>query len=395
MKKLVKPFYNPISLPINQIRMIFSFTKLTSWKKLSSWAIQSPKLFTTAAGSTGISCFGYPSHPVFEITNNCNLTCNGCHANGGEDIYKEMDTNQAKQFIRELAEIKEFKTLIFTGGEPFLRTDLYELIDYSKKIGFYPIIASNATLMPDETIKSIKKLGVTGVAVSIDSINPEKHDKLRGLNGCYEEVMNTIERLKKNGLYVQTNLTISKNNVDELEELIMHSDRVNSHVILLYQFITTGRGKDKDDVSLNSQEFLELIKKTVVLQKSIKPVIAPIGLPEYWAYLFSQKKNISKRERKFFPGCIAGKGMFYIKPNGDVWPCAFLPVVAGNVFKEKPIDIWEKSEVYINLRNRNNLKGICKNCEYIDICGGCRARAYAISGDYLGEDPICPIYKKN
>ena len=395
MKKIVKPFYNPISLPVNQIKMIFAFTKLLSWKKLFSWGIQSPKLFTTAAGSTGIGCFGYPSHPVFELTNNCNLTCDGCHANGGEDIYKEMTTIQAKKFITELAEIKEFRTLIFTGGEPFLRNDLYELIDYSKKIGFYPIIASNGTLMPEETIKTIKKLGVTGVAISIDSIDPLKHDKSRGMNGCFDEVIRTIDRLKNNGLYVQTNITMSRNNLNELEELIKFGDKLDSHVILLYQFITTGRGKDKDDISLNSDEFMDLIKKTVDLQKDIKPVIAPIGLPEYWAYLFSQKNSINKSEKKFFSGCIAGKGMFYIKPNGDVWPCAFLPISAGNVLHEKPVDIWEKSEVFNNLRDRSKLKGICNNCEFAEVCGGCRARAYALTGDYLGEDSLCPIIKKN
>jgi len=127
------------------------------------------------------------------------------------------------------------------------------------------------------------------------------------------------------------------------------------------------------------------------MQKNLKPVIAPIGLPEYWAYIFSKKGKYANSMKKYFPGCIAGKGMFYIKPNGDVWPCAFLPIKAGNVLEEDPYDIWTKSEVFLSLRDRSNLKGKCGDCNYKDVCGGCRARAYAFSNDFLSEDPLCPL----
>jgi radical SAM protein with 4Fe4S-binding SPASM domain len=392
MKRSVRPFYIPFSLPINQVKMIFSFAELTSWKKLYWWAIQSPKLFTTAAGAKGIGCFGYPSHPVFEITNNCNLKCSGCHANGGENLFEEMNTDEAKKVINGLAEIDDFRTIVFTGGEPFLRKDFFELIRYAKSLGFYPIIASNGTLLSKEIVSELKRLGVTGVAISIDSVKPEKHDLLRGMSGCFDKVMKGIDILKSEGLYIQANITISKTNYMELEELLKLSNNIPAQVVLLYQFIPTGRGSNSKEITLNKDELFNVIKKTYSLQKNLKPVINPIGLPEYWAYIFAKNRNIKlKSIKKFFPGCVAGKGMFYIKPNGDVWPCAFLPVKAGNILSEKPIDVWEKSKVFLSLRDRKNITGKCGECKYIDVCGGCRARAYAFSGDYLGEDPLCPL----
>lgn len=393
MKRIVKPFYSPLTLPLNQVKMIFSFAKLTSWRKLYWWALQSPKLFTTAAGARGISCFGYPSHPVFEITNNCNLKCEGCHANGGEKLFDEMSTAEAKKVIRGLAEISDFRMIVFTGGEPFLRKDIFDLIRYAKAVGFYPTVASNGTLLSKEIAKELKSSKVAGVALSIDSVDPKKHDLMRGMDGSFSKVLEGMKILKEEGLYIQANITLSKANFFEIEELLKLSNDFHTHVVLLYQFIPTGRGKDLEEVSLNKDELYNVIEKTYSSQKDLKPVIAPIGLPEYWAYVFSKNGNNSKSMKKYFPGCIAGKGMFYIKPNGDVWPCAFLPVKAGNVLNERPIDIWKKSDVFLALRNRDNITGKCGNCKYIDVCGGCRARAYAFSGDYLSEDPLCPLKK--
>ena len=391
MKKAVKPFYIPFSLPANQIEMIFSFAELTSWRKLYWWAVQSPKLFKTAAGAKGIGCFGYPSHPVFEITTNCNLKCSGCHANGGEKMYEEMTTEEAKSVIEGLSKIDDFRMLVFTGGEPFLRKDFFTLVRYAKDLGFYPTIASNGTLLSKDIAKELKKSGITGLALSIDSVNPTKHDLLRGVEGSFDKVLDGIKILEEEGLYIQANVTLSKSNYAEIDELLKLSDNLNAHVILLYQFIPTGRGKDLYEVALNKDELYNVIEKAYSMQKNLKPVIAPIGLPEYWAYIFSKKGKYANSMKKYFPGCIAGKGMFYIKPNGDVWPCAFLPIKAGNVLEEDPYDIWTKSEVFLSLRDRSNLKGKCGDCNYKDVCGGCRARAYAFSNDFLSEDPLCPL----
>lgn len=391
MKKIVKPFYIPFSLPANQIEMIFSFAEITSWRKLHWWAMQSPKLFKTAAGAKGMGCFGYPSHPVFEITTNCNLKCNGCHANGGEKLYEEMTTDEAKKVIKGLSKIDDFRMLVLTGGEPFLRKDFFTLVRYAKDLGFYPTIASNGTLLSKDIAKELKKAGITGMALSIDSVDPAKHDLLRGVEGSFDKVLDGIKILKEEGLYIQANVTLSKSNYSEIDELLKLSDSLNAHVILLYQFIPTGRGKDLYEVALNKDELYNVIEKTYSMQKNLKPVISPIGLPEYWAYVFSKNGNYSRSMKKYFPGCIAGKGMFYIKPNGDVWPCAFLPIKAGNVLEEDPYDIWTKSEVFLSLRDRSNLKGKCGDCNYKDVCGGCRARAYAFSNDFLSEDPLCPL----
>jgi radical SAM protein with 4Fe4S-binding SPASM domain len=190
-------------------------------------------------------------------------------------------------------------------------------------------------------------------------------------------------------MYIQINITASKMNKGELLDIIQFADDLRAHVILLYQFIPSGRGAENALYELSSDEFRQEIIEAASVQKDIHPVIAPVGLPEYWALL--NTKNNKGRKSDVLRGCICGNGMFYIKPNGDVWPCAFVPISGGNLRTATPREIWEASELFKTLRDRSNLKGICKECSQRDMCGGCRARALAHSGDLFAEDPRCAL----
>ena len=389
--RTVEPFYNPPSLLVKQLRSALLIRKLTGWTQLPWWTTQATKIFQIAAGCQGVGCFGYPAHPVWEVTAKCNLTCDHCHARGNQaDTVNELTTEEGKRLVIDaLAQVPDFKSLIFSGGEPLVREDIFELISHAKMRGFYPIVATNATLITPEVAKKLKRAGNLGIAASIDSTKDVVHDAFRKLPGALRLAKEGIANAASEGMYIQINITASKMNLKELPEIISFADELRAHVILLYQFIPCGRGTESAGLELSREEFRQEIFQAGALQKNLHPVIAPVGLPEYWALLNTTRN--ATRSSDVLRGCICANGMFYIKPDGDVWPCPFVPVKAGNLREETPREIWGTSELFTSLRNRKNLKGICGDCSQRDSCGGCRARAYAHTGDIFAEDPCCPL----
>ncbi len=355
------------------------------------WTTQAGKVFRISAGCQGLGCFGYRIHPVWEVTARCNLECEHCHARGSASgSPDELTTEEGKALVIDrMTEVSDFKSLIFSGGEPLVREDIFELIAHAKRRGFYPIIATNATLITREVARKLKKAGTLGIAASIDSTKDAVHDAFRKKPGALALAKEGIANARAEGMYIQINITASQVNKSELPQIIQFADDLRAHVILLYQFIPTGRGTENAQFELTKDEFRQEIFSAGSQQKTLHPVIAPVGLPEYWALL-----NVSKNGGKIsnvLRGCICGNGMFYIKPNGDVWPCAFVPISGGNLRKTQPSMIWNDSDVFKKLRDRENLKGACHDCTQREICGGCRARSFAGSGDLFAEDPMCPL----
>ncbi len=390
-QRVVKPFYQPPTLLYRQLRSALLIRRLTGWSMLPWWATQSGKIFRIAAGCQGVGCFGYRVHPVWEVTSRCNLKCEHCHARGGEgDAKDELTTEEGKRkVIDALAEVSDFKSLIFSGGEPLVREDIFELIEHAKTRGFYPIVATNATLITKEVARKLKTAGTLGIAASIDSTIDEVHDGFRKHVGALRMARDGIANAAAEGMYIQVNITASKINKNELPEILGYADQLRAHVILLYQFIPSGRGEDNSGLELSKEEFRNEILMAGKVQKGLHPAIAPVGLPEYWA-LHNVLKN-KGIQSDLLRGCICGNGMFYVKPNGDVWPCAFVPIAGGNLRTTSPQDIWTRTKLFGDLRNRENLKGKCHDCSQREVCGGCRARAYARTGDLFAEDDRCPL----
>lgn len=388
----VLPLYAPPTLIVKQAAALMTFRYTTKWSGLGRWLSSISKLLEISAGAVGIGCFGYPIHPVYEVTSGCNLRCLHCHARGGERLRDELGTIGAKRVIENAASVREFRTLVFTGGEPLVRRDIYELIKYASDIGFYTVLASNATLITCELAKKLKESGVSGVAASIDFIEPYRHDEYRGVSGAFDAALKGILNARREGLYIQINITVSKRNFTQLRELIRLADKIGAQVALLYQLIPTGRGENLFNEALSAESFYKLIKELYCLQAETDCLTVPVGLPEYFVYLTKSANINTKIAANLFKGCIAGRGMFYIKPNGDVWPCPFLPISAGNLLDSDGKEIW-RSPLFNTFKNRCNLKGSCKTCLYRDVCGGCRARAYAYTKDPLASDPCCPFYR--
>ena len=386
----VRPFYDPPSLVLRQVASLMAFKGLTGWPGLDRWLPKAGLMLRTAAGALGFGCFGMPIHPVYEVTAACNLRCIHCHARGGKPLPDELDTEGAKDVVRKLAEVPEFRTLVFTGGEPLVRPDIYELIAYAKRLGFSVLIATNATLITKAVARRLRDLGVEGIAASIDFVDPRQHDQYRGVPGAFRRALEVIENAAEEGLYIHINITLSKLNLNQLEDLIRLADRLGAYVVFLYQLLPAGRGEALRNLLLSREELLQVMERVKRIQREVKPVIIPVGLPEYFAYLVKDSPAL-RVYSNFFRGCSAGGGMFYVKPNGDVWPCAFVPIKAGNLRNQSALEIWRNSPVFRALRDRDNLKGPCSTCRFRDVCGGCRARALALTGDLFASDPMCPL----
>jgi len=344
------------------------------------------KLLRVATGARLAGCFGYEPHPVLEVTGLCNLNCMHCEVRGGEAVAHPPIT-LVYRMIDSIATVPEFRMLVLTGGEPLLRRDIYKIIKYAKDVGFEITIATNGTLISKEVADRLSFVDVAGVAVSLDFIEPEIQDKFRGVRGAWKKAVEGIKNAVKSNLYLQVNITLSRLNFHELPQLLTLADELGSHVVLLYQFQPFGRGATKRNLTLTPLEYMKVIKVVASVQRTLKTLVVPVGLPQYFAYLADKASFLGK----MFRGCIAGTGMFYVKWYGDVWPCAFLQTSIGNIIKEPALKIWRNSELLTKLRDRNNLGEPCRSCKYRENCGGCRSRSYFVKGDLMSADPACPL----
>ncbi|HOS97918.1 MAG TPA: radical SAM protein [Deltaproteobacteria bacterium] len=391
----MKAIFWPPSLVLRQFGSAAYFSYLVGWRRFPSWVLRHGiNSLPIAAGATGMGCIGYPGHPAWEVTSACNLRCIHCHVTADTPGPDELNTDEAKGFIDDLARIDGFRMLVYTGGEPLVRKDIFALMHHSKEAGLINVIATNGTLITEETAFRLKEEGLACAAVSLDSWRDEVHDFVRNRQNTYGLAMRGIRALKKAGIPLQINCTAMQYNFDDLDELLDLVDGLGSGIMLMYQLVPVGRGDDIRDATLSVNENERLLKFLAKKQKDVSTIVEPVAGPQYWPYLMERKglKNGTwlRVAEQVFHGCAAGRGFVYIKANGDVWPCPFVEVIAGNV-KERPFDrIWEDSPVFAALRNRENtLKGRCGDCRYRAMCGGCRGRAMACTGDYLAEDPSC------
>ncbi len=399
-RKKVKAFYQPPSLLFRQLGSTLLMGYLNRWRNFPGWLYHHGfSSMPVANGAWGMGCIGYPGHPVWEVTGACNLRCIHCHATSGQASCDELTTDEGKRLIDELADQSEFRTLIYTGGEPLVRPDIFELLKHSQKAGLANIIATNGTLIDEEMAFRLKDHGVVCNAISFDAAQASVHDFVRNKPGSFDLAMRAIEATKKAGILLQINTTAMEYNMPYLPELIDFADSTGAGIMLMYQLVAVGRGEKIEKATLKKSANRYLSELISEKQKTAKTIIEPVAGPQYWPYLL-EKEGIRdgfwlKLAGKVFHGCAAGRGFVYIKANGDVWPCPFVEVSGGNVRQNRFSDIYRRSKLFDDLRHREErLQGLCGDCQYKTVCGGCRGRAHAYSGDYLAEDPRCFIREK-
>jgi radical SAM protein with 4Fe4S-binding SPASM domain len=337
----------------------------------------------------------------WNVTLRCNLKCPHCYINAKEKLPEELSTKEAKMLIDQIAEVSR-PLLILSGGEPLLRLDLFEIIHYGKTKGFRIGVGSNGTLIDWETARRFKEAGVDTVSISLDSIRPEKHDSFRGVIGSWEKAVNAIKALRASGIVTQVNTTITLENYSEINQILDFCDKLGVENFHLFFLVPIGRGAKMKDISPEMYESImrEIMKNMDRYRLNIKFTCAP----QYMRIAHQTGASV-RHIRATMRGCIAGLYYCRIYPTGEVTPCPYLPIKLGNIREKSFKEIWLTSKVLEDLRHFERLKGKCGLCEYREVCGGCRARAYGLSsmintcgglhepsalvGDYLAEDPYC------
>ena len=279
-----------------------------------------------------------------------------------------------------------------------LRPDIFELAQYATQKGLVATLGTNGTLIDEAVARRLREVGVRTVAISIDSSTPKLHDDLRGVPGAWNRALEGVNSCLKNKVKVQFNVTMTKQNYNELDNILQMAEEMEVKSIHLFFLVPTGRGKDMKDLSPATYE--TLLRKVLTRQKGsvdVKPTCAP--------QFMRIAKELDLEMSRYGRGCIAGISYCRIMPEGSVTPCPYLPVKVGNIRIAPLKDIWANSPLLNSLRNFHNLKGKCGDCDYRSTCGGCRARAYGLvnycSGactsdkeqagisDIFAEDPWC------
>jgi len=326
----------------------------------------------------------------WNLTQRCNLACAHCYidASSQADTSGELSAEEARGVIRQLAEVNSQAVLILTGGEPLLRPDIYDLIRTASKIGFWTVLGSHGGFLDARVADKLLKADLKGAGVSLDSLDPGRHDAFRGIPKAWKRTVSAMDVMRDKGLPFLIEMTVTGNNRGELAAMADFAVEKGATALNVFFLVPTGRGAELND--LTPEQYEEALKELALLQKrhAGRLMINAKCAPHYRRVVWEMDPDSAFVRTFFGGGCPAGTYYCRINPKGDVTPCPYMPLVVGNV-RETPFkDIWEGSTVLRELREAKR-GGRCGDCEFSELCGGCRCRAYAATGDYLAEDPSC------
>lgn len=342
---------------------------------------------------TGIKA---PRILAWEITRSCNLSCAHCRAAAEFGHYKgELSLDEIKAVIDNIVTISN-PILILTGGEPLLRPDIWDIIDYAQEKGAMPVVGTNATLITDEIAAKLAAHKIPRISVSIDFAKAEDHDRFRGEPGSFDAAVEGIKAAKRHGVGVQINTTVTKENAKDLPAIHDLAEELGVDAFHIFMLVPTGRGSDLLGIELSPQESEEVLTWAYHRQKTSPLHFKPTDSPHYYRIIRQQAKLEGKKVTReqygmeaMTRGCLGGITFGFISHTGDIQPCGYFDMQLGNVKEEPFASIWTNSRVFNDLRDYSLLKGKCGACEYKGVCGGCRARALEITGDYMESEPYC------
>jgi len=333
---------------------------------------------------------------AWETTRHCNLDCVHCRAAAGKGPWAgELSTAEGVRLLEEIAEVAS-AIVILTGGEPLLRPDIFELAEHGRRLGLRMVMAPNGTLVTAEIARRIAAAGIQRVSISLDGASDATHDAFRNVPGAFAGALRGIEHLRAAGVPFQINTTISRANLAEIpaiQELAVRLGAVAHHIFLL---VPTGRGKYIVDQAIDAETY-ERTLNWFYEQRGKTPLeLKATCAPHYYRIL---RQRAAREGRPVSPqthgldavtrGCLGGIGFCFVSHVGEVQPCGFLHTLCGNVRERSFGEIWRHSEVFVALRDFERLRGKCGACEFKRVCGGCRARAFEATGDFLAEEPLC------
>ncbi len=341
---------------------------------------------------------------AWEVTRRCNLSCVHCRSSSKLMLNQHPDCSTAQAY-RIIDDIVAFSkpVLVLTGGEPLLRNDIFDIVNNATEKGLRVCLATNGTFINSEMAEQIKSSGIKMVSLSLDGSTAEIHDNFRGQPGAFEATLNAAHYFNEHGIKFIINSSFTKRNQHDIAACFQRAKQIGAHAWYLFMVIPTGRGKELLEELIAPEDYQEILDWHYAMEKHQDEILMrPTCAPHYYRIRFEhnkKNKTCSKRRALTFSpgdskGCLAGQTIALLDVDGNVLPCSYLPISAGNIHQQSFKKIWENSELFNSFRDFSSYQGRCGSCEFIKVCGGCRARAHMINGHYLEEEPFCDYIPK-
>ncbi|MFW6054604.1 MAG: heme b synthase [Thermodesulfobacteriota bacterium] len=333
---------------------------------------------------------------AWEVTRACNLACRHCRAEACPEPFPgELSTREALELIDTFPEVGN-PIIIFTGGEPLLRADVFDLVEHARSKGLKCVMAPNGTLVTPEIVRKMKTSGLERVSISLDGPDAKSHDRFRGVPGAFERSLQGIEYLRAGGLPFQINTTVTRDNLDSFRDIFNLARDLGAAAWHIFLLVPTGRGDEIREEVIGATEYEQVLNWFYDFQKTTRMHLKATCAPHYFRILRQRARaeGIPVNFENFgleavSRGCLGGIGFCFISHCGQVQPCGYLDLDCGQVREQSFPKIWAGSPRFLELRDKACYKGKCGRCEYHKVCGGCRARAQTMNNDYLAEEPLC------
>jgi radical SAM protein with 4Fe4S-binding SPASM domain len=316
--------------------------------------------------------------------------------------HPDFSTEAAFRILEDIASYAK-PVVVLSGGEPLLRKDVFEIARHGTELELRMCLATNGTLIDDEQCRKIKESGIKIVSLSLDGSTAEIHDDFRKQEGAFEGTIRAATLFRKHGIEFIINSSFTKRNQEEIPKVYKLAKELGATAWYMFMIVPTGRGEEIMSELISKEDYEKILEWHYHMEKDEKDILVrPTCAPHYYRIVRQKAREegikFERRSLKFSTGgakgCIAGQLICLIDVDGNVLPCSYFPEPAGNIFKQSFKEIWENSKLFKELRDFKSYKGRCGACEYINVCGGCRARAYAVYGDYLEEEPFCSYVPK-
>jgi len=334
---------------------------------------------------------------IWQVTRACDLACLHCRASADPSRHPlELSTEEG---FRLLDTVREFgdPIMIFTGGDPLKRPDLFPLLEHSVGLGLRTTVSPSPTpLLTREAIAGFKQAGVARISISVDGWDAASHDDFRQVPGSFGRAMLALEEAQRIGLSTQINTTVSRHNWKHLDEIADMVDRLGCDMWDIFFLVPTGRGASQAE--LDAAEFEQVFAFLYERSKRSRAVIKTTEAMHYRRYLMQRHKEEVGAAVRGHPGenplnkmagINSGRGFVFISRTGEIYPSGFLPISSGNVRRDSLVEVYQKGALFQVLRDSSLLKGKCGLCQYRNLCGGSRSRAFALTGDYLAAEARC------
>lgn len=330
----------------------------------------------------------------WESTIACNLSCAHCRRVENDDtVGSDMTTAQAMDLIDQLARVGQSQDfmpiLVFSGGEPLCRSDIFELIKGAAARKLICALATNGTLIDEAIARKIKEAGTDRVSISLDGATSEIHNMLRKLEGSFNAAVNGTRCLQACGVPFQMNMTVTRHNAHQLDEMFILAEELGAVAVHLFMLVPVGCGEAfAADEMLSADEYEQILERIAKKEHTGCLEVKVTCGPHYERVVREQNPG----QKRMSKGCLAGSGVIFVGHRGDVFPCGYLPINCGHILQTPLGEIWAGSAHLARMCDANRLKGKCGICGYKTVCGGCRARAFAATGDYMESEPMC-VYR--